>query len=595
MLKRPSLSFLALAFRDAWRRFPATLFCAVVGILTLMVAIEAEPADDYTLLKFWLMAQLGLALCTGLTAFAEQRALPTRHKYLLAALGIALLVLYFFLLDINAPEFEAVFLPPYIGLLLVAHLFVAVAPYLNRLGVADFWEYNKQLFANFIIGAAYTLILYTGLSLALLAVNELFQLDIRYKMYGHLFVLLAGLFNTTFFLYHFPASYQFSEADKAYNVVFKNLCQYILIPIVGLYFLILYAYSFKILATWHLPHGWVSSLVLGFSIAGIFTYLINYLLPDYTDSKIVSAFRRWFWHVLLPMVGLLLVAIGQRISDYGVTEPRYYVAHAAIWLLVLCLYFLWSKKDNIKFIPISLALFILPAIFGPFNAQQVSRRSQTAILRDLLEKNDRFEGEKLKPGGKIVTGPDAERILGSLYFLQRQHALDVVEAWLPVPVTALPALTQYDDNSTRIANWLNIKSTYDTYSVLEYLSVRPKDPVLGGNVAGFRSYYKLELYLPTERTQAQDRSHQLAWLSDDGQKIVVKLEGNTPALDSFDLGPQLRRWVAADSVKTTELLLDAPAVELSNAKRKARLLVEFLRFQREKSRLENLNGVLFLK
>jgi len=594
-MKLPSLSFLAQAFVSVCRRFPATMLCAVAGVFTLMVIIENSSSQDgEDWIKFWMMAQLGLALCTGLVAFAESREWPLARNLALQAGGLVLLGGYYVLLDLDAKALEQIHLPRYIGLLALAHLFVAAAPFLNRRPVADFWEYNKQLFANFVVGAVYTMILYSGLSLAVLAVNELFSLEITFKIYAHLFVLLAGVFNTAFFLAHFPPEFQFADRDQSYNVVFKNLCQYILIPITGLYFLILYAYSVKILVTWNLPHGWVSSLVLGFSVAGIFTYLINYLLPAHTDSKIVHAYRRWFWWVLLPMVGLLFVAIGRRIADYGVTEERYFVAHAGVWLLALCGYFLWSKTDNIKFIPISLGLFILVAILGPFSAFQVAQRSQTGVLRDLLEKNGRFDGDRLKAGGTAVPVEDAQRIYSGLEYLDKQDALDRIAPWFPVPLNTIAADTgryAYAQRAAAIAAWLNAAPEGTAAANQREISVYPfHSQAQSGNIAGFRTFYRLELYGDTDR-----KDRRVTFSTGLNALLLLDAAGKVTT-DSIDLTPAMRSWLtAAGEEGFYTMPTGAEIVELRGKKSAARLYVQEARFDALKMEMRSLTGVLFVK
>ncbi len=597
-MKLPSLSFLLQALVSVCRRFPATMLCALTGVVTLMVILEhSDQKGGDAWIKTWMMAQIGLALCTGLVAFAESRNWAPLRSWALQAGGLAILATYYFLIDLDARNLEQVHLPRYLGILALAHLFAAAAPFLNRNPVADFWEYNKQLFANFVVGAVYTVILFAGLSLAVFAVDELFNLDITNKIYGHLFVLLAGIFNTSFFLFHFPPAFQFSDRERAYNIIFKNLCQYILIPIVGLYFLILYAYSVKILVTWNLPHGWVSSLVLGFSIAGIFTYLINYLLPEYTDNKIVHAYRRWFWWVLLPMVGLLFVAIGRRISDYGVTEERYFVAHAGVWLLVMCAYFLWSKTDNIKFIPISLGLFVLVAVVGPLSAFKVSQRSQTTVLRGLLEKNGRFAGAELKAGGAPVPAEDADRILSSLVFLDKQDALDRIEPWFPVSLDSIARDTTrhgYYDRASAIALWCNAapESVRVAAAAQQQISVFPRrHEKIAGNIAGYRHFYLLELYGDSRRGK-----NEYVTVSDDFHALLLLgPDGNTVA-DSFDLTPAMRRWLVAAGGEGQYIMPDgAEAVELKSKKSTARLFVREAHFDGLKLELKNLRGMLFVK
>ncbi|MBL7797558.1 MAG: DUF4153 domain-containing protein, partial [Saprospiraceae bacterium] len=442
-------------------------------------------------------------------------------------------------------------------------------------------------------------ILHSGLSLALLAVNELFNLDISGKMYVHLFAVLTGVFQTTFFLYHFPARFQFEEKERSYNVVFKNLCQYILIPIVGLYFLILYAYSIKILVTWDLPQGWVSSLVLGFSVAGIFTYLINYLLPEYSDSKIVQAYRKWFWWVLLPMVGLLFVAIGRRISDYGITPERYFVAHAGVWLLVMCGYFLWSKTDNIKFIPISLGLFVLVAVIGPISAFEVSERNQTTILHSLLEKNGRFEGGVLKAAGSAAPKEDAERIHSCLLLLSKHDALDRIEPWFPVPIRTIATDTSkngYYSRATDIARWLKAEPAgVAADGQLAMVSVYPQQPKpQSGIIAGYRTFYRIELH---EGGDALNRpAGHFAVFSPDGKALLLLGAGGKTTTDSIPLEPAMRSWTTAAGSNDYFAMPDSAAIlELRGKKSAVRLYVSQARFDKKEMRMQSLNGILFAK
>ena len=52
------------------------------------------------------------------------------------------------------------------------------------------------------------------------------------------------------------------------------MIQFILIPLVGLYLLILYVYGLQILFTWELPKGGLTYLILSFSIAGMLAVLL---------------------------------------------------------------------------------------------------------------------------------------------------------------------------------------------------------------------------------------------------------------------------------------------------------------------------------
>lgn len=569
------------------------MLCAIVGVAVLFALIESG-SEEHILAPLWMVCQLGLPLLTGVVVFSESKGWAAERGWLLQAAGLVALIGYSFLLDTKAPSFEYVAVPKYLTLLIIAHLFVAVAPYLNRRSVRDFWEYNRELFANIIIGAVFTLILYVGLALAILAVDQLFDLNIRERVYMRLFFVLAGIFNTTYFLFHFPKQYEFEQTDAGYTAVFKNLCKYILIPIVGLYFLILYAYGGKILATWNLPRGWVGSLVLGFSVAGIFTYLLNFYLPEHDDSAHVRAYKKWFWWVLLPLTVLLFVAIGRRISDYGVTEPRFLVAHLGVWLAATCLYFLLSKHDNIKFIPISLGLFGLVFAFGPLNAFNVAERSQAGILKSLLEKNGRWKDGKLAQGTSEIPKDEETQITSALRFLDQRDALRRMD-WLPMPVDSFPQNRYAYDAASRIAEWANISAS-DRRNAGGYLNIASEVPYLSIDIQGFGSFHPLELYARSNENPGEGYFFRIS----ENQKFLEWQQaqaGKVSLVESFDMQPAMRKWLAAGQNGYLSLPKSDATFDLAGRKGTVRLSVRNADVQEEKGevKLSHLGGYLFLK
>lgn len=595
-MQLPSPGFILDAFLQVCRRFPAVMLCAVAGVATVITYISPNGfQDERDLERLWMVFQMGLPLFAGIVSFSESRGWSERRGLLAQVAGLAVLAAYWFVLAPGTPVFEYVTLPQYFALLTTAHLFVAVAPYLNTHTVRNFWEYNRDLFAGIIIGAVFTLILYAGLALAILAVNELFSLSIDNRIYGKLFVFLAGIFNTVYFLYHFPKTYEFETSDTAYNTVFKNLCKYILIPIVGLYFLILYAYGAKILVTWTLPHGWVSSLVLGFSVAGIFTYLLNFYLAEHDDSAWVSAYRKWFWWTLLPLTVLLFVAIGRRIGDYGVTEPRFLVAHLGVWLAAACLYFLLSKHDNIKFIPISLCLFALAFAFGPFSAFRVAERSQVGILKGLLEQNERLKNGRLVRDTSAVPMAEAGQIISALEFLERRDALRRL-GWLPMPVDSFPQQPGTYNTAGRIAAWagINVRSSTGDSDFLNVSS--PELPASGADIRGFSNFYLLNMN--QYREEKPERGY-LFNLSPDNRHLEWQeaKAGAVSVVETFDLQPVLRKWAALQREPTLELKPEEARFDLTGKKGVLRVYVTEVRVEKEKGELkvDYLNGYLFLR
>ncbi len=594
-MKLPSPGFLLDAFIQVCRRFPATILAAMTGVVILIVLVEhGNSSNEELLARIWMSAQLGLALLTGVVAFAESAGWSPQRRRLAQGIGVVALAAYGWYLFVQPNDgFENLHLPRYMILLVVAHLFVSVAPYLNRRSVADFWEYNRRLFANFVVGATFTMILFAGLGLAILAVDQLFNLNISERIYARLFILLAGIFNTSYFLYHFPEKYEFESADASYNAVFRNLCKYILIPIVGLYFLILYAYSAKIIGTWSLPRGWVGSLVIGFSVAGIFTYLLNFYLPQFDDSKWVNLYKKWFWWIVLPLTVLLFVAVGTRINDYGVTEPRFIVMQIGVWLTITCLYFLFSKTDNIKFIPISLGLIALSIAVGPFNAFSVARRSQAGIVKSILEKNGRWENGRLQQGSAPMLQTEIAQVESALQFLDRRGRLEHAE-WLPMSLDSLHHITSAYSDAGRIMEWLGLQGE----SVPESTTLTITGNQYSGSteIRGYTQFYPISLNgyrdaLP-DNGYFFERSHdgkKIIWQKVEGMKVITK--------DSFDLKPVITGWRNKSTDGHLNLVGLESSFDLNGPKGSLRIRVTDAQIEEVKGELQvnYLNGQLFLK
>ncbi len=573
-MKLPSFERLIHAFSTAILRFPLTMLAALLAVVALLIMIENDGSE--LLSKMWMMAQLGIPLFIGLSTLAESKSWPWRGLGgLIQIAGVVALVFYGWSLpNLNAPDFETVHVIRYSIFLLVVHLFVSFAPYLNQYAIAHFWEFNKQLFANFIIGMAYAVILWAGLSLAILAVDQLFQLQLNGKIYLQLFVVLIGIFNTTFFLYHFPVEYEYTDLDTSYTQVFKTLCKFILIPIVTLYFVILYAYSAKILISWALPVGWVASLVIGFSIAGILTYLLNYRLPAYDNSPIAYNYRRWFWWVMLPMIAMLFVAISRRIMDYGITEERYFVAYIGFWLSLTGCYFVFSKTDNIKFVPISLAVFGLTAVLGPSSAFNVSVQSQKGMLEQLLVENGRLEAGKIAQGKTLLPEKDGKKIISVLNFLEKRHQFSAIQNWLPIPVDSL-----YNGSKPpvdQVADLMNIHWDKEPLSSDPYVRAFASPAAYQGIIGDYTFLYQLDL---SEYDEPKEGRFFEINKTKDGLVLLEATKGDYTTVEKFFLGFYLKEWFRKGENGNYAFPKGKSALELTGKKYDLKLIINTIEFK----------------
>ena len=589
-IRLPSLMFLIRSLLAVVRRFPITALSSAVAGIALMWYIESEDQEAFNL---FMSALLGLPVFTAITVFCESRNWAPARYYSLLGVAAIFLGTYYRYLPTGPGLIEEIEYPRFLLLMLIAHLAASFAPYLGKYSVKDFWEYNRQLFAFFITAAVFSTIIWGGLAAAILAVNELFNLNIDEKIYGHLFAAISGFFTTSFFLHHFPKDFEFEESEYTYHQLFRSLCKFVLIPIVALYFIILYVYGAKILFSWTLPKGWVSGLVLGFSIAGILTYLLSYMLPKQDDSPVVQQYHRWFWPVLLPLVLLLFVAVGRRIGDYGITESRFLAAHAGLWLLFCGLYFVISKSDNIKIVPTSLAAFALVATLGPFNAFSVSQRSQVSELQELLEKNRRWEDGRFKESLRDVSEVDADRIYSVLRYLERRKALHRIDSWFDVPVDELPKAGRAATLAKNILKKIGVDRA--KIKMDGHVYVTPNTERLSGNVRGFTTYYRVEL---GRRSMAPARGKYIA-IGDDGQSLVwrEKRGSGHDDIEAIDLSSLISKWESESENNNFYLPIGEEIIDHKGDNAEMRFFVKnlTLKMDGEQTRIESVYGLMFIK
>src|SRR6185312_15252406 len=385
-MKFVSLDHLAEKTFSTFKRFPLAIVSAFIGSLFFIKAVHLSGKANTTHYYYWnivMTSYLGMLLFISLKVLTEQKKLAKKTDFLLSLFAIALLIGYYFSLPV---EFMTISFTRFCLFALILHLTIAFIPYLENEMINGFWQYNKIIFLRIVLSALYTIVLYLGLVLALLALEKLFNIDINSDTYFDLWIWLAGVFNTWFFLSGFPRKFNELDFYTDYPKGLKIFTQYILLPLVTIYMVILYAYMFKIIFAAQWPVGWVSYLVIGFSTGGILSLLLIYPIRNHENNKWILIFSRFFYFALFPLILLLFFAVKRRISDYGVTEQRYFILVLALWLLFISCYFLVSKAKNIKVIPISLCLLALASSFGPWGAFAVSLSSQKQQLEALLNK-----------------------------------------------------------------------------------------------------------------------------------------------------------------------------------------------------------------
>jgi hypothetical protein len=100
--------------------------------------------------------------------------------------------------------------------------------------------------------------------------------------------------------------------------------------------------------------------------------------------------------MIVPTI-LLVLAVRQRIDEYGVTPERYCLVLFAVWLAAMVAYLGAARgRMNLRVIPASLAIGLVLSSFGPWGAAAISVHSQLAQLRKVLDRETLLSNGQLK-------------------------------------------------------------------------------------------------------------------------------------------------------------------------------------------------------
>ncbi len=434
MLKLPSLNIILKRLLRTVRRFPAAILVALIATCVLSYFTHNEWQEHniqhyQALCRILMCSTLALPLFIAVTILSESRRHKVIKKTLWQMAALALIVWYYFTIG-DLDKLNIVVFARYFLYALSFHLFVSFSPFLVKGQINGFWQYNKILFLRFLLAALYTVVLYGGISLALWSIDELLHFTINYKKYLYVWYLFSCIFNTVFFLGGVPENLKELNEVTDYLKGLKTFTQYVLLPLVTIYLLILYLYILEIIIKWALPKGLVSYLVIGYSVAGIFSLLLIYPIRNNYENRWIKTFSRWFYFALYPLIILLGIAIFHRISDYGITENRYFIIVLALWLFGISTYFISDNRENIKVIPISLCFLAIFTSFGPWGAFHISEHSQMNRLKEILVKDGILVKGKIngKTQHRISSNEDSQ-IWSVVDYLENSASLDVLQPW----------------------------------------------------------------------------------------------------------------------------------------------------------------------
>ena len=417
-LRLPTLGAAVSAAEAAARRFPLVLLSAALAATAGILIVNASD-EDAQFVRLLVTATLGLPLFLALALTGERRfaAGAAARRWGLRGAGVAVLAVFWALWP-HWPE--PVQVARYVQASVAFHLLAAFLPFAGYDEPNGFWQYNKALFLRFLVAGIYAAVLYGGLALALAALDKLFGVDIPGEAYGRLWMVMAFVVTTWLFLGGVPDDFAALERRSDVPAGLRIFTQYVLVPIIAVYLVMLTAYLGKVLIDREWPSGWIGYLVSSVASVGILAWLLVRPLEGMAEYRWVRTYTRGFYVALLPAIVMLWLAIGKRVAQYGVTERRYFLIVLSLWWAGIAVYYTLGRSRSIKVIPATLCLLAVLTFAGPWGAYQVSLASQRHRLDRLVARNGLRVGTTAATG-RDVSFADRKEIAAMLRYLVERH------------------------------------------------------------------------------------------------------------------------------------------------------------------------------
>lgn len=377
------------AWLGVWTRYPIAMAGAVLAA-GIWLRLLRSSGDD--MLERALMVAL---LATAWGAVYHVREQQRGRSWL--GLGVLLVgLLGFGLWSGVGVGVDFALVHRFAVLLLVGLLALSLAPFGQEYRDRGFVTWSATLLSRLLEAMAVSLILFLGLVLAHLALHELFGISLLQHRYwlADLFAGIAALVTLPYFL-----SGLGHKADTDQPTYFpsprawKIVTSYILTPIIVVYGAILYAYLIKLLLQNVEIVHWVTYFQAVFVLLGTLIYCLHRYVDRVEPNTVTTYYLKSFFVVALPLIVFMLHSIYQRIGAEGVAVSSYIEGLSAISILILALYFLISKKDDLRIVPLVYMEAALVSILGPLSIRSVVLKSQSARLIEGMQSLGYADGE----------------------------------------------------------------------------------------------------------------------------------------------------------------------------------------------------------
>ena len=363
----------------AFKRFPLAVAFAIFTTIAFIYVFESHSLLTDSKLLFWLffypIAATMIALTISLVQESRKKFSIIPHVVAEAVwLAVSIALTFYYVSTDNNTEHTYVLVT---GLFIYTTVFLSIfiAPFFKQKDENGFWVFLVKNAKAAVIAGAISVFLLIAINGLLFGFFNLFDIKVSDKPFIYSAIICSCTIFPILFFSGIPSIDECLQEAPALNKFQTSANKFLFLPVISLYIILLYAYIAKIIIQWEMPKGMVSYLVSASMM--LMLLRVTLTLPERINPK--PSFEKTLLKILpaacIPLVILMSVGIMRRISDYGISEDRYYITAINIFYYIIIAILL---IDKIKCKSRSIAIVFCSMFFiltnGPLSAINVTHR-----------------------------------------------------------------------------------------------------------------------------------------------------------------------------------------------------------------------------
>lgn len=362
---------------------------------------------------------------------------------------------------------------------------------------------------------------------------------------------------------------------------------FILLPLALAYMVILYLWLVQIMLFQEWPENGVGLFIAVYLAFGLAVHMACRGLAR-SGPGWLRLYHRFFPLAVLPLALALVLAAVQRIHAYGVTEPRYLLLLFTVWLLAVSVALLLRPVRQ-YLLPLSLAVLLGLASFGPWGARSLSLSSQKAEFVALLEEAGYLDPETGKLDISGEASAEVNRRLDDIFdfFRDRESLAELDSLFAGSEQGTVPddLFSRRELSSPFVDQWLYL------YGATPEVT----------DISGFERTFTISLHRTEEEPKVFEGTASLQLLPEQGRLLVTDASGTRTVsldLDSlWDLDKPAPKEDGSEESTSRTLSENRSVLEGRADGFRVRLRLGQIIYQRSpggKRKVENMQGNVYL-